>query len=526
MASTAYDQSIRQSLNSKGINNGQIGYKNGYVTVDGQNFMKADKNYNGTAYTSAQNFNNAWNTYSAPKTTTTTTPSYTTPTYTTPSTSTNYTQPNQSKTWINDLQSKIVGNTQLPTNQYTSQVDDTIRYLMDFAKNQQSTDPYNTSEYKAYQAQSDRRAQQGIRASQEAMGSAGFGRSTALGERAQGIQNNETAYLETQVIPAILAAERERQQQQYSNVMNLLNPLMSQQSYADNRAQTELGNLYNALSAVTTEDQRGIDNTNTRAQLTGYLPGGEEAQQLVSQLLSLKQQAETKGITAADRTKLSNQADGIRAMLAQMGVDASQYGANVNYNTASQVTPTIRTLAGQQMDMSRQAQNFDQQFSQEQFEYQQARNAITDQQWKQQFDESVRQYGLNYGLNMLQENNQQAYRQAQLALSQDDNSRAWAALDWEMSNPTGATGGLTANQVLQSMKDLYTIPSFTTDEFGNQTKTGSKITTDTAQREQMFLNVVDAGLSDTETLQILSSLGMSKEEIEKLRNKNWGSSGN
>ncbi|MNW56787.1 hypothetical protein D3C74_345290 [compost metagenome] len=264
------------------------------------------------------------------------------------------------------------------------------------------------------------------------------------------------------------------------------------------------------------EDQRGIDNTNTRAGLTGYLPGGEQAQNLVNQLLSLKQQAEAPGITAAERTKLSNQANGIRAMLNDMGVDASQYGSNVNYNTASQVTPNIRTLAGQQLDLSRQGQAFDQRFTQEQFAYQKARDAISDQQWRAQFDEAVRQNGLSYGLQLLQENNQQAYRQAQMALAQDDNARAWAQIDYEMSQPasTGNSGGLTANQVLSSMRSIYEDP------------TTGKLPTDSAQREQIFLSVVDMGLSDVETNQVLGALGITKQEINSLTKKYGGSSGN
>lgn len=496
MASTAYDQSIRQSLNDKGIGNGQIGYKNGYVTVNGQNFMKADKNYNGSAYTSAQNFNNAWNSYSAPKATTpTTTSSYKAPTVTpgsvgvrsalessgynpnsigysngtvtlnnqpfvTPSANVNgttYTDPSTYKNAlsnyrIGDLQNQIVNNTNLPTNQYTSQIDDTIKYLMDFAKNQQVSNPYDTAEYKAYQAQSDRRAQQGIRAAQESMGSSGFGRSTALGERAQGIQNEQTEYLETQVIPTILAAERERQQQQYSNVMNLLNPLMNQQSYADNRAQTELSNVYNALNAVTSEQQRGYDNARADAALTGtYLtPAQQEA---INTLLGLKQQAEAKGTTKEQRDVLTKQADAVRNNMIMLGLDPTQYGSNVSYNVASQNTPG-RTLQGQQLDMQK-----------EQFDYQKARDAITDKQWQMKFDEDARQFGLNYALNQLQESNQNAYRQANLALSRDQ-------FDWEQGKDianaeanTLAKAGQTMS--IQDYTKTYVNPIVQRDEDGN-----------------------------------------------------------
>lgn len=546
MASTAYDQSIRSALNQKGIDNSQIGYKQGYVTVNGQNFMKADKTYNGSAYTSAQNFNNAWQNYSVPKATTTPTSSTTTPTYNAPApgsvgvrsalessgynpssigynngtvtlnnqpfvvptTNANGTTYTDQKSYnnalsnyrIGDLQNQIVNNTKLPTNQYTSQVDDTIRYLMDFAKNQQVTDPRQSAEYAAYQAQADRRAQQGIRAAQESMGSAGFGRSTALGERAQGIQNEQEEYLETQVIPTLLAAERERQQQQYNNVINLLSPLMSQQSYADNRAQTELGNVYNALGAVTSEQQRGYDNARADAALTGYYIS-PEAQQAINTLLSLKNRAEAPGVTAADRAELSRQADIVRATLPQYGVDPSQFAANVNYDDASKVK-IGRTLQGQQMDMA-----------QEQFAYQQARDAISDQQWQAIFDRDVQQFGLNYGLNMLQENNQQAYRQAQLALSQDDNTRAWAQLDYQMSQPpsSGNSGGLTTNQVVSIVKSQYV------DDTG-------KIPS--GEKENAFLSVVDMGLDDKGTNQALLGIGLTQSEISSLLKKFGGTSGN
>lgn len=370
-------------------------------------------------------------------------------------------------------------------------------------------DAQNDPAYQAALKRTQANIDAGTSAAQAELNRRGILNSTITSDRMAEINAGGMSRLESEIVPQLQAADYQR----YLDQENMKNQ--------------QLANLGSVAQMYLSEDQRGIDNTNTQAQLTGYLPGGEQAQNLVNQLLSLKQQAETKGITAAERAKLSNQADGIRAMLSQMGIDASQYGANVNYNTASQASPMIRTLAGQQLDMSKQNQQFNQDFTKEQFAYQKARDAISDKQWQKQFDESVRQYGLNYGLNMLQENNQQAYRQAQLALGWDDSDRSWSQLDWQMSNPsTSSTSGLTANQVLQSMKSLYTEPVYTKDEFGNQTKAGSQITQDATKREQMFLNVVDSGLSDNETNQILQSLGMTKAEIDKLMQKYGASSGN
>jgi hypothetical protein len=337
--------------------------------------------------------------------------------------------------------------------------------------------------------------------------------------------------------------------EQMGNVETTIVPQLMQQAYQKyldqiNQEQQQFGNLNTLANSYLSEDQRGIDNTNTRAGLTGNLPGGEEAQSLVSQLLNLKQQAESKGITAGERTKLSNQADGIRAMLSQMGVDASQYASGVNYNTASQVSPTIRTIQGQQLDSQNKQQDwnnrfnygqaigqfsngqqtldaknmaFNQQQQTEQFAYQKARDSISDKQWQTKFDEDVRQYGLSYGLQKLSQENSAAYQQAQIALSQDDNYRAWASLDYETSQPqTTKYSGLTANQLLNSMKSLYTDTLYDTDEaspkYGQKIK--EQITKDPAKLTQMFESVVDAGLSETETKQVLLSLGMSMKDIE------------
>lgn len=332
--------------------------------------------------------------------------------------------------------------------------------------------------------------------------------------------------------------------QEMGNVETTVLPQLMQQAYqryADQQAQEQqqFANLGNLAQMYLSEDQRGIDNTNTRAGLTGYLPGDEQAQQLYSQLLTLKQQAEASGITAAERTKLSNQADGIRASLSSMGVDVSKLGANSNYSTASQVAPSIRTLQGQQLDQQAEQQQWENRFNYgqaigqfsngqktlqaqqmdtanqqyaEQFAYQKARDAITDQRWQTEFDENVRQYGLNYGLQQLSQSSDDAYRQAQLALSQDDNSRAWAQLDYEQSQPAASKySGMTASQVLDNMKALYSEPIL--DKYGDATGK-TQMTTDATKRKEMFESVVDAGLSDTETKQILLSLGYTSKDID------------
>lgn len=433
MASTAYDVSVRKALNNKGIDNSRIGYNNGYTTIDGQNFLKADKLYNGTGFTNQTNFNTAFNSYSAaskpsitavagtvrptvtaPRTSTTNTATtggtgFTapkapmTPTtapmpgsvqirpaleasginpnaigynnatrsvtvngqpFTTPSQSINgtaYATPSQYQGALNnyrvgDLQNQVY-NYKTAENPYTKQIDDTIAYLMDYAKQQQVSDPYSTPEYAAYAAQSGRRASQGIRAAQEAFGGAGFGRSTALGERAQGVQNGETEYLETQVIPAILAAEQQRKQAQYNNVSGLLNPLAVQQNSADAREQSRFTNLYNTLISFADEKQRGVQNAQADAALTGSYQTPEQ-QTLYNSLLAIKQQAEAKGITKDQRAVLSAQADQLRTQLQSLGVDISALGVGSSSSAAAKANP-FRTIQGQQLDLQNKQTNID-----------------------------------------------------------------------------------------------------------------------------------------------------------------------
>lgn len=569
---SGYGSNVRQSLVSNGVSNNDIGYNktNGYVTVKGQDFMKPSKVLDGVSYDTLNNFNNAWNSYNKSQTQPSTSGYSTTGTTSTPSyvpqgmTSTRdalnsygidnsrigynngattvdgryfgtpsinmggttyYDQTGFNNALgnyqIGDMKQQILGNTQLPENAYTAQIDALMKQLNQSA-NTQNVDAYGTPEYAAYQAQADRRAQAGTRAAQEALGSAGFGRSTALGERAQGIQNEQTEYLETQVIPMILQNERAKQQQVYDNLASLLNPLMSQQGYTDQRSLQNLQNQYNALGMLTSEQQRGLDNRRADAAYTGTLLTPEQ-QSMVNSLLSLKQQAETKGITKDQRNVLSQQADQIRSRMQASGLDPTQFGANVNYDTAAQSMPG-RTLAGQQVDMQKQNQQFNQgmqtrqqdflegqqgidnAFRAEQFAYQKARDAIGDSQWKAQFDQNATQFNLNYALNQLQQQDDSAYRNAMLAINQDENSRAWLGLG---NAPAAEYNGMNANQVLSALQSQYIDP--TTEKYAAPK--------DAATREQIYQQVAGYELPQGQDDQVMLSMGLTTKEIQDFDKK-------
>ncbi|MEK3717906.1 hypothetical protein [Paenibacillus sp. FSL R7-0333] len=343
--------------------------------------------------------------------------------------------------------------------------------------------------------------------------------------------------------------------QSEENLANNVLPIYAQKAYQ--QYQDSIGNQRNLYNDY---NQQDFQNPISEANVTGnYMPA--EAMTAYKQLLANKQEAEAPTITREQRAALSSETNALRDTLKRLGIDISGLGADKTAAQAGTVNPGIRTLAGQAQDQSAKSANLDaatvvsnmtgkvitpqtdwqglvrqandpntplnanqrntefgQNYQLEQFAYSKARDAISDKQWQAKFDYDKNQGGLDYALRKLSEENQTAYQQANLALSQDDNARQWVALDYEQSQGSGSkASGLSPNQILSSMQSLYTEPTYSTDpDTGEQKKTGDKITTDPAKRKQMFESVVDYGLSDAETNQILLSLGMNKKEIDSL----------
>ncbi|WP_110933251.1 hypothetical protein [Paenibacillus bouchesdurhonensis] len=402
----------------------------------------------------------------------------------------------------------------------SSPTQDTLNRMNDFINRQaefQFTAPdpfvYDQNSDPAYQSQlaeAKRNVESQQRDTNAMLRASGQGMSSWSESVANQIGTNAMASIANNLVPALM-------QQAYQRYNDDANRSLQVQQLNYGVGQDALGNLTNLYGL---QDNEYFQKPITEAQLTGnYLP--TEARQAIDQILNLKQQWGASS-NAQDRAEFARQAETLRNQLERMGIDSSLYGANVSYADAARANPGVRTLAGQQLDMQRQGQQFDQQFAQDQFAYQKVRDQIRDEQWKMQFDQDVNQFGLQHALSRQVQLGGLSIDQARLALSADDNARQWAALDWEMMNPSGSSrGGLTANQILQSMQSLYTEPVFQ-DNKGIQEKVGDRITQDPTKREQMFLNVVDAGLSDAETLQILSSLGMTKTEIENYKKKHPG----
>jgi hypothetical protein len=407
-----------------------------------------------------------------------------------------------------------------------------------------SYDPQSDPAYQAALQRARANIDAGNSQAQAEMNRRGILNSTITSDRMGEISANEMGRVETDVLPSLM-------QQAY-------------QRYADQLAQEQqqfqnLGSLY---GMNVSEDQRGFDNKVTEAGLTGsYMPAG--TQEIVNNILDLKRQAEQKGLSTAERANLSARADGLRAQLSSMGIDPSFYAANVNSRQASQNNPALRTLQGQQLDMQRQAANwgaaqsvwdatgrlvnpqtdwtgllrqvqngnapltmaaqqqgFNNQFNLEQFAYQKARDAISDQQWKAKFDQDVNQFGLNYALQSLSEQNQQAYREAQIGLSQDDNARQWAQLDATLAANTGGSpeyNGMSANQVYDAVRNRFVKVDKDDKQY---------IPSDAGTKKKIYESVGGMGLPQGQDEQVMMMLGLTAQDISKFDKEYGVASGN
>lgn len=480
---SAYGIQARQALNNMGVDNNRIGYNNGYVTVDGQNIFKPGANQNGVSYVNQAMLNSAQGQINQLNTQNRLLNQVVNPQAT-----------------VNPYDAQITQqlaqlNQPVAANPYDSQIADVLAQLTQRINNPTPYDPYTSAEYAAQQAAAQRGAQQSTRAAQESMGASGFGRSTNLGDRAQNIQNQANEYLQLQVIPQLIAANQAQQQQGLANLSSLVNALSGQQGVYDTRGQNDRSNSYNVLQALM--NQQGVNDTRTQNQFNN---------------------ANTALQYLADQN--------------QRGIDNARNSRNDNLNAANIVSQLTGRVVNPQTDWTglyRQAANanapltanqqntqFNQQYQLEQLAYSKARDAIADKQWQAKFDYDKQQGGLDYALRQLAQANDQSYRQAQLALSQDDNARQWATLDYEQSKPAASKyTGMTASQLLDNIKPLYQEPVYTVDKLGKQVDTGkTQLTKDPTKLTELFETVVDTGLSDTETKQVLLSLGFTMKDIE------------
>ena len=515
----AYTTGIRSALKQKGISDEQITYDpNKGVMVNGTPFIRPEKNYGGSTYTSPSNFQNAWDAYSK---------SLNQPTYAT------------GTAGLGTAAGAMVGATGMPTqtgptagftqptgptggqvNPLNEQINKIIQGLQNYGQNQPAFDPYSSAAYQAAQAQTARQTQQGIRQAQEAFGSAGFGRSTGLGERAQRIGQEGTQYLMTQVLPQIQAQEQARRQQEFQNAIASLQPLLGQQSREDKLA------------------QQNISNAVQQAQLTGnYVPPG--SQDIINQLVGLKNQAETSaagGATPETMAQYQSQGDVLRNQLANMGIDISGLGAGTSA-TDVRIPQGVQTLQGKQTELNRTQ-------TLATLTGYLPDGTPTNATQKQQLNDLwnvanqtgivpnqlADLYGLPHGTQT-----QAAIKQAASISEANQRSETAASRESRIASTPGksttnesTTGGpkvSTAqfNDFYNTLQQKYGVVHYKTDSQGDvitdangQPTITYTNTNNPDQKSKIVVEVLNLGLSDDQTLSLLNKMGITEQEARSM----------
>ncbi|WP_348624688.1 hypothetical protein ABFT51_07695 [Paenibacillus peoriae] len=513
---TTNNYGVRQALNNKGVKNNQIGYSNGYVTVNGKNFLKPGSVANGSSMTTQQNFNNAWQGMAPTKPVSVPTVAKASPMVQA----------------ANNVRNNTTTATFTPP---TPRLEQTLNSLSGLATTQAAPLP----EFK-YDAQSDPAYQSALaearanlateqRNTNARLRATGQGRSSWSDTVANQLANRSMESIANTTLPQMM-------QQAYGRFIDKAN---YDQSAAQQQAQ-QLANLYGL------QYQQDVSRPLAESEATGnYLPG--EARTAMNNIIALKNQAETKGVTADQRSQYSSQADQLRMQLQAMGIDPSLYGANVNAGQAAKnVNVGTRTLQGQQVDQQRKESNLnaantisqmtgravtpqdDWQGLQRQAanpntpltlqaQQQQITNSLAARQqqfnegqqgWENQFnqakfDEDVRQFGMNYAID-----------QQRAAIQQDGNTIDWLKYGDSLNGTTAKYSGATINQVIDGIRQQYTDP------------TTKKIPTDEKTQEMIYQQVVAMNLPDGQDDQAMLMSGLTQDTIKNFDKKYGITSGN
>lgn len=351
MATTGYTYGIRNALQNKGVTNNRIGYnsKTESVTIDGKDFIKPGTVSNGIANSTQAGFNTAWSTFNAPAKT---------PVMTAAANAVKAAQQAQARVTAPKTAAPVAAPT-AAYNPVTPQQStlDAIQKAVQQQQGFQFSGPaepfsYDQTTDPAYQAQlSEAKRQVGIqqRDTNAMLRGTGQGKSSYSESVAAQSANNALAGLANNLVPQLM----QQAFLQYQDKANRDVDIQKLNYGVGQDAITNLGNQY------TYQNEEYFRNPLAEAEVTGnYLPQG--AKQAITELLNLKGQAEAKGVTKEARDDYSKQATAIRTYLDSIGINSSQYGANVNQATAAAKQNTgIRTLAGQETDLRQRQANLD-----------------------------------------------------------------------------------------------------------------------------------------------------------------------
>jgi hypothetical protein len=356
---------VRQFLKDKGYSDDQIGYdqKRNMVTAAGQDFFKPAVNVSGKTYGSMTDLNSAWDAMQKKF------------------------SGGASSGGANASVSSVAP--QASARPATSQP--AAASVPAFQMPTFNYNPATDQRYIQALQLADQNATQATGNAMAALAARGIDNSSIMGDRAAQIQQQERAKVTGQLLPQLYA-------QAYDQFAN--DVAMRYQLWRD-----QTNDAYRAG-----RDQ--VNDAFTAAQLTGYyLP--PEARGMVDRIIQLGEAWKTG--TPEQRTQYHQEANRLRAQLAGMGIDPSLFGAD---RTTEERLANLGRAGIQTLDALNMA--FNQDMANREFEYRQARDRIADEQWKMQFDEDVRRYGLDYALRKWQVS-------SSIANANADNARAAAS---------------------------------------------------------------------------------------------------
>lgn len=331
---------------------------------------------------------------------------------------------NLAKQWADKVNTATGGYAAQPVSQYKNKLDPLVTQLAQNAQQQPfqfkapqpfSYNPQSDPQYQAALRQAQQNAQTAGNNAMVQLGSRGIGNSSITSDRVAQIQQSELGRVSDTVLPQLM----QQAYQRYADEANRDYQMQLANYQAQQGQNDQLRALAGMLSGL---DQQDLDNEYRAAGLTGQFRGNNTLQQ---------RQANIDNALA----------------LSQM------YGVPVEPKDSGQV------LFDQVKGMNP--------LNSQQFQYQQYRDAIGDERYKQQFDEDARRYGLDYALRQAQLANQIDMSRAGLALDQArfgldmDKFRSGVDMDlYDRMNKPGATGP-TASDIQKTINSSPLIQSLT-----------------------------------------------------------------
>lgn len=226
---------IRDTLNNKfNISNERIGWDGEYVTIDGNKSIRPQQNIGGTTYADQSAIAQAAQPFQQVKTMTQ--PQTQMSNMMSPAAATTPAQPPVTQQF-GDIMGELAAwfPQSNPYDQEMAEMLDILRGRVSNPQRMTIEQVMATPEYLAQQAQTQRGAQQATRQAQEALGEAGFGRSTRLQDRAQAIEFDALDFLMNQAAPGIRQQYQSEADRQTAALMELMDFIGREKAAEDAR---------------------------------------------------------------------------------------------------------------------------------------------------------------------------------------------------------------------------------------------------------------------------------------------------